>query len=61
MNTQGDAIFEYKISQSGGYINMLYRLDIKRSYFSPEEYEILRAFFGNMVSKMEEQIVLKKK
>lgn len=61
MNTQGDAVFEYKISQSGGYINMLCRLEIKRSYFSPEEYEILRAFFGNMVSKLDEQIVLKKK
>ncbi|HRG26068.1 MAG TPA: DUF3857 domain-containing protein [Chitinophagaceae bacterium] len=60
MNAQGDAVFEYKISQSGQYLNMQYRLEVKRANFTRWEYDLLRNFFGMVVSKLEEQIVLKK-
>ncbi len=61
LNVQGDAVFDYRISQSNGYINLQYKLDIRKAVFSPVEYDLLRVFFGNMVAKLDEQIVLKKK
>jgi len=61
MNEQGDAMFEYLISQAGGYISLHCRLGFKKSYFQPEEYETLREFFNMIVDKENEQIVFKKK
>ncbi|HSU28913.1 MAG TPA: DUF3857 domain-containing protein [Chitinophagaceae bacterium] len=61
MNEQGDAVFEYLISQSGEYISLHAKLAFKKSNFSPEEYETLREFFNMIVDKENEQIVFKKK
>ncbi|HEX7845611.1 MAG TPA: transglutaminase-like domain-containing protein, partial [Chitinophagaceae bacterium] len=60
-NEQEDAIFEYRISQSGSSISLRSRVRIKRAYFEPEEYETLREFFNLIVKKHNEQIVFKKK
>lgn len=61
LNEEGDGMFEYRISESNGIISMRSRLRIKRAYFQPEEYEMLREFFNMVVKKHAEQIVFKKK
>jgi hypothetical protein len=61
LNEQDDGLFEYRISQSGDNISLRSRIILKRSYFMPEEYEVLREFFNLVVKKQAEQIVFKKK
>jgi len=61
LNEAGDGQFEYRISESGGTISMRSRIQLKRAYYSPVEYEMLREFFNLVVKKHSEQIVLKKK
>ncbi|HEV7779979.1 MAG TPA: transglutaminase domain-containing protein [Chitinophagaceae bacterium] len=60
-NEQEDAVFEYRLSLSGERISFRSRLLIKRAYFLPEEYEVLREFFALIVKKQNEQIVFKRK
>jgi hypothetical protein len=61
LNGQGDGQFEYRIGQSGGSISMRCRIQLKRAYYEPQEYDMLREFFNMIVKKQSEQIVLKKK
>jgi hypothetical protein len=61
LNEQEDGMFEYRISESNGYISLRSRLRFKRAYFQPDEYEMLREFFNLIVKKHSEQIVFKKK
>ncbi len=61
LNEDDDGMFEYRISESAGTINLRSRLRLKRSYFQPDEYEMLREFFNLVVKKHNEQIVFKKK
>lgn len=61
LNEQDDGMFEYRISESGGQISLRSRIRFKRSYFMPDEYEMLREFFSLIVKKQNEQIVFKKK
>jgi hypothetical protein len=61
MNEEGDATFEYRMSVSGNNISFRSRLMIKRTFYLPEEYEMLREFFKLVVKKHSEQIVFKKK
>ena len=61
LNDQGEGLFEYRISSSGGNISLRSRIIFTRSYFMPEEYEMLREFFNLIVKKQNEQIVFKKK
>ena len=61
LNEEGEGIFEYRISQSGETISLRSRLQIKRTVFAPDEYELLREFFNLVVAKQNEQIVFKKK
>jgi len=58
---EGKSFFEYIISHSGGVISFRSRIKLTRSYYLPDEYEILREFFNLIVSKHSEQIVFKKK
>ncbi|MEO7984446.1 MAG: transglutaminase domain-containing protein [Bacteroidota bacterium] len=60
-NDEEDAIFEYRVSVSGGNISFRSRLLIKKAFFEPDEYETLRDFFAMIVKKQSEQIVFKKK
>src|SRR5690606_6202908 len=46
LNEEGDGFFEYRLSESNGSINLRSRLQIKRAFFLPEEYEMLREFFN---------------
>ncbi|HEV8284220.1 MAG TPA: DUF3857 domain-containing protein [Chitinophagaceae bacterium] len=61
LNEEGDGEFEYLISDSGGTISFRSRIKLKRAFYLPEEYEMLREFFNLVVKKHNEQIVLKKK
>jgi hypothetical protein len=61
MDNKGSAIFEYRISESGGRVSLRSRVWIKRTFFGNDEYEILREFFNLVVNKQNEQIVFKKK
>ncbi|MBL0273795.1 MAG: hypothetical protein IPQ06_12150 [Chitinophagaceae bacterium] len=61
MNEQNDGMFEYRISKSGDNISFRSHIWIRRTYFLPDEYEMLREFFNLIVKKHAEQIVFKKK
>jgi len=58
---EGKSFFEYIISHSNGVISFRSRVKLTRSYYLPDEYEILREFFNLIVNKHNEQIVFKKK
>jgi transglutaminase-like putative cysteine protease len=58
---EGKSFFEYLFSYSSGVISFRSRIKLTRSYYLPEEYEILREFFNLIVSKQSEQIVFKKR
>ena len=57
----GKSFFEYVISEKNGTIMLRSRIKITRTYFAPDEYEVLREFFAQIVNKHNEQIVFKKK
>ncbi|MGZ8556876.1 MAG: DUF3857 domain-containing protein [Chitinophagaceae bacterium] len=61
LNEEDDGRFEYLLSESGGTISLRSRLRLKRAFFHPDEYEMLREFFNLVVKKHSEQIVFKKK
>ena len=61
LNDVGDGQFEYIVSETNGTISMRSRIQLKRAYYQPAEYELLREFFNLVVKKHNEQIVLKKK
>jgi len=53
--------FEYLIAQQGDQIQMRCRLRLNKAWFPATDYSSLRDFFGYVVRKEAEQIVLKKK
>jgi len=57
----GDALFEYYISNSDGIINLSSHLKFSKATFVPDDYNDLREFFDYIVKKNSEQIVFKKK
>lgn len=61
LNEQNEGFFEYAIGLSGNVISLRTRVKISRTYFAPQEYEMLREFFNLIVKKQSEQIVFKKK
>ncbi|MBU7577694.1 MAG: DUF3857 domain-containing protein, partial [Flavihumibacter sp.] len=56
----GDGYFEYLISAEPTRIQLRTRVVLAKANFSPSEYETLREFFGFVIKKQAEQIVLKK-
>jgi hypothetical protein len=60
-NEQNDAYFEYRVSSSGNMISLRSRLQISKTLFHQDDYEVLREFFAMVVTKHSEQIVFKKK
>ena len=61
LNEQNEGLFEYLIQRSGNIISMRSKIKLDRSFYVPEEYEMLREFFNLVVKKHSEQVVLKKK
>lgn len=60
LNEKNDVVYDYKISLSDNIISLQSRLLINRTYYTPDEYEGLRAFFNLVVNKQNENIVLKR-
>src|SRR6185436_12992522 len=48
---EGKSFFEYIISEKNGVIMLRSRVKITRTFFAPDEYEILREFFAQIVNK----------
>lgn len=58
---EGKSFFEYRIQNTEGLISFRSRIKIDKAMFLPDEYETLREFFNFVVTKQNENIVLKKK
>jgi len=56
-----EGLFEYMIQKSDDGIQLRTRIKLNKTTFTPEDYNGLRDFFGFIVKKENEQIVLKKK
>jgi hypothetical protein len=56
----GEGIFEYMTSKDEGHVRLRMRLQLNKATFAAEEYESLREFFGYIVKKHAEMVVLKK-
>ncbi|MGC4039208.1 MAG: DUF3857 and transglutaminase domain-containing protein [Chitinophagaceae bacterium] len=61
LNQEGDGVFEYIIENRDNKISLRTRLFIRRTFFSPDEYDMLREFFNLVLKKQNENIVFKKK
>ena len=58
---EDEGFFEYIVQKSDDVVMLRSRIKLNKATFAPEDYEGLRAFFGFVVKKQNEQIVLKKK
>lgn len=58
---ENDGLFEYLIDKDEDAVRLRSRIKLNKATFPAEEYESLRDFFGFIVKKHAEQIVLKKK
>ncbi len=56
----GDGSFEYLVDKADNHIRLLSHIKLNKATFQPDEYGSLRDFFGYIVKKHAEQIVLKK-
>ncbi|QHL88278.1 DUF3857 domain-containing protein [Nibribacter ruber] len=57
----GAAKFNYQAQVTNGKLQIISKLAINKTVFSPEEYASLREFFSLMVAKHAEKVVLRKK
>ena len=55
-----EGLFEYLVSKNENGIQLRSTLKLNKATFLPEDYQTLRDFFGYIVKKHSEQIVLKK-
>lgn len=56
----GKTRFTYRIAANGKSLQVISTLNISKSIYGTEEYKLLKEFFGQMVQKQAEKIVLKK-
>ncbi|TAH06178.1 MAG: DUF3857 domain-containing protein [Sphingobacteriales bacterium] len=56
----GEGFFEYMTSKDEGHVRLRMRIKLNKATFEAEEYDSLREFFGYIVKKHAELIVLKK-
>jgi len=56
-----EGMFDYLIQKNENAIQLRTSIKLNKANFSPEEYNTLRDFFGQIVKKQNEQIVFKKK
>jgi len=55
-----DGMFEYLVQADANMVQLKCKLNINKANFTPEDYDTLRQFFGEVVKKEAEQIVFKK-
>lgn len=58
---EADGNFEYIITKNDTEVSLKTQLKLNKTFFSQEDYEVLREFFDMVVKKHAEQIVFKKK
>jgi hypothetical protein len=58
---EGQGVYEYLLVKGDGIIQFRSRIKLDQADFKPEDYDMLREFFGYIVKKQSEQIVFKKK
>ena len=56
----GHAKFDYVVKENGKYLQLMVRLEISNPLVQPADYEAFKSFFGKIVEKQGEQIVLTK-
>ncbi len=56
-----EGFFEYLVAKGDDVIQLRTRMKLNKANFKPEDYSVLRDFFGYVVKKESEQIVFKKK
>jgi Domain of Unknown Function with PDB structure (DUF3857) len=54
-------LFQYASTVNGNVIQLVIKIQIDQLRFEPEDYALVKAFFGQIATKSAEQIVLKKK
>jgi hypothetical protein len=54
------ATFKYLAQMQDSVIQVTTNLEIRKGFYMPEEYKNLRDFFGMVVQKSNEQIVIRK-
>ncbi|MCH5600376.1 DUF3858 domain-containing protein [Niabella ginsengisoli] len=57
---ESDGMFEYLISADDKKIMLNCKINLNKATFPAEDYQSLREFFGYVIKKQSEQIVLKK-
>ena len=57
---ENTANFQYLVNARGKTIQVVYRLNIQKTFYLPDEYKAIQNFFSAIVSKQSEKIVLKK-
>lgn len=57
---ENEGLFEYLVAKDENTIQLRSTLKLNKATYSPEDYQTLRDFFGYVVKKHSEQIVLKK-
>jgi hypothetical protein len=55
-----EGLFEYLVVKNPSFIQLRSTIKLNKATFFPEDYQTLRDFFGYIVKKHSEQIVLKK-
>jgi Domain of Unknown Function with PDB structure (DUF3858)/Domain of Unknown Function with PDB structure (DUF3857) len=58
---ENDGYFEYLVQKSDHSIQMRSRIKLNKTFFSPEEYTLLRDFYTTVLKKQSEMIVFKRK
>lgn len=53
--------FDCMISENGGKVQVISKIEINQLTFKPEEYPVIRNFFNYILEKQDEQIVFRKK
>ena len=56
----GQAKFDYVVKENGKYLQLMVRLEISNPLVQPVDYKDFKTFFGKIVEKQGEQIVLTK-
>lgn len=56
-----DGMFEYLVDKTTDHVRLMSHIKLNKATFGPDEYDSLREFFGYIVKKHAEQVVLKKK
>ena len=52
--------FYYSVAQNGNAVTIVSKIQINKTLFLPEEYELIKEFFNQIIAKQGEMILIKK-